>query len=242
MVSSDPARSVAPTTNGAAAEKSPGTVTSSSARRAAGSIETERGRCRTPAPAARSISSVWSRVGAGSETVLVPSAFRAASRIADFTWALATGSASSPSAYALTPSARAAAIVDAVSAERPNPRTRVSPSQSAPIRTARCEIDLSPGTAMCPTSTPAGSTLVTLASHPRHGVRHRDVAERGSFAEDGRRDHVVALRLEDGGRARGFVFVSDEEGERSAALAGHVLQLEVLDVDPLRAERLRDAG
>src|SRR6266508_541894 len=153
-----------------------------------------------------------------------------------------TRSSSSAGSSTCTPSVRTAAIVDSVSAERPNPRTRVSPSHSAPIRTARCEIDLSPGTAMCPTSAPAGSTLLTLASHPRHGVRHRDVAERGSFAEDGRRDHVVALRLEDGGRARSFVFVSDEEGERSAALAGHVLQLEVLDVDPLRAERLRDAG
>ena len=31
----------------------------------------------------------------------------------------------------------------------------------APTSTARCEIDLSPGTAMCPTRAVAGSTLMT---------------------------------------------------------------------------------
>ena len=45
----------------------------------------------TPKP--RSMRSVWSRVGAGSVTVVMPSAYRPASRIADFTCALATGSA-----------------------------------------------------------------------------------------------------------------------------------------------------
>ena len=78
--------------NGAAAEKSPGTTTSSSRRLDAGSTETEDGRRRTRAPAAASISSVWSRVGAGSTTVVCPSALMPASRIADFTWADATGS------------------------------------------------------------------------------------------------------------------------------------------------------
>ena len=48
--------------------------------------------------------------------------------------------------------ARTASIVDSVSAERPKFVTRVSPSQIAPRSTERCEIDLSPGTAMCPTS------------------------------------------------------------------------------------------
>ena len=46
----------------------------------------------TFAPAAASISSVWSRVGAGSSTVVCPLAPSPASRIADFTCALATGS------------------------------------------------------------------------------------------------------------------------------------------------------
>ena len=54
------------------------------------------------------------------------------------------------SSCTVTPSARTAAIVDSVSAERPKPSTSVSPSAIAPTRTARCEIDLSPGTAMSP--------------------------------------------------------------------------------------------
>ena len=53
---------------------------------------------------------------------------------------------SSPSSSTPAPSARTARIVDSVSSERPKPRTIVSPSQIAPSRTARCEIDLSPGT------------------------------------------------------------------------------------------------
>ena len=44
------------------------------------------------APKWRSIFSVWSRVGAGSITRVVPRAQRPASRQADFTWAEATGS------------------------------------------------------------------------------------------------------------------------------------------------------
>ena len=58
----------------------------------AGSTVTDVGRRRTRTPAASSISSVWSRVGAGSTTVVAPSALRPASSTADFTWALATGS------------------------------------------------------------------------------------------------------------------------------------------------------
>ena len=45
---------------------------------------------RTSAPIARSSRSVWSRVGAGSTTVVSPSANRPASSSADLTWALAT--------------------------------------------------------------------------------------------------------------------------------------------------------
>ena len=188
------------------------------------------------APAAASISSVWSRVGRGSWTVVFPCAPRPASRIADFTWALATGSVysipvsappsttsgrqpsveldrrahlrsaarrpapsggaratrrrrarsgrpgrrgsrrrgaracrrcrsraarrarggrggrrrwttsvSTSSSSTWTPSARTTPSVDSVSPERPQCETRVSPSASAPIRRARCEIDLSPG-------------------------------------------------------------------------------------------------
>src|SRR5205823_4541007 len=82
---------VAATTDGAAAETSPGTRISSKRSRPAGSTVTDAGLRRTRAPAASSISSVWSRVGAGSITVVAPSALRPASRIADFTCADATG-------------------------------------------------------------------------------------------------------------------------------------------------------
>src|SRR6188768_3295969 len=52
-----------------------------------------------------------------------------------------------------------AASVASVSAERPKPLMRVSPSAIAPSRSARCEIDLSPGTRTCPRTAAAGSTL-----------------------------------------------------------------------------------
>ena len=45
--------------------------------------------------------------------------------------------------------------------ERPKPVTTVSPSQIAPISTARWEIDLSPGTATAPRRLMAGATTVT---------------------------------------------------------------------------------
>src|SRR5581483_7042747 len=87
------------------------------------------------------------------------------------------------------PRARIASTVACVSPERPKPRTRVSPSASAPIRTARCEIDLSPGTMTCPTSEVAGSTRISappgaLADGASHEGRERadlvgEVAELG---------------------------------------------------------------
>ena len=88
----DSGTSVAATMNGAAEEKSPGTSTAPSRRRSGGSTLTELGRTVTCAPASCSINSVWSRVGAGSTTVVLPLAPRPASRTADLTWALATGS------------------------------------------------------------------------------------------------------------------------------------------------------
>ena len=69
-----------------------------------------------------------------------------------------TTSSSSATSSTSTPRARAASTVACVSPERPKPLTRVSPSPSAPIRTARCDIDLSPGTTTCPTTAAAGST------------------------------------------------------------------------------------
>ena len=68
----------------------------------------------------------------------------------------------SPSSPTSTPSARTAATVDSVSAERPKPSITVSPSAIAPSSTARCETDLSPGTAMPPCTDPAGSMFIRI--------------------------------------------------------------------------------
>ena len=56
------------------------------------------------------------------------------------------------------PSDSTAASVASVSALAPKPLTSVAPSQTAPISSERCEIDLSPGTAISPTSAAAGAT------------------------------------------------------------------------------------
>ena len=71
--SSEPGTRVAATMNGAAEEKSPGTSTSPSESRSAGRTVTLVDRTATSAPAACSMRSVWSRVGAGSTTVVSPS-------------------------------------------------------------------------------------------------------------------------------------------------------------------------
>ena len=92
IVIRDSGTSVAATMNGAADEKSPGTSTEPSRMLSGGSMLTDDGRDETLTPAARSISSVWSRVGDGSITVVRPVAPSPASRIADLTCALATGS------------------------------------------------------------------------------------------------------------------------------------------------------
>src|SRR4051794_16645593 len=117
-----------------------------------------------------------------------------------------------------TPSARTAASVDSVSPLRPHWRTSTSVSQSAPIRSERCEIDLSPGTAMWPSSRARGSTL----------INHR------------RDEDVIALALEQLGGAARVLLARDEQRQGAAALGREMLELEVLDVDPLGAECLRD--
>jgi hypothetical protein len=113
-----------------------------------------------------------------------------------------------------------------VSAERPKPVTRVSPSQIAPIRTARCEIDLSPGTAQVPDEARAARRRRSA-----HSLDHR------------RDDDAVALCLEERAPARSASpSPRDEHRQRAAALGRDVVELEVLDVDPLCAERLEDPG
>ena len=67
--------------------------------------------------------------------------------------------ASSPASAISTPSARSAAAVDRLSPPRPRPRASTAPSASAPNSSARCEIDLSPGTRQLPRSGPDRRTL-----------------------------------------------------------------------------------
>ena len=80
-----------------------------------------------------------------------------------------TRSTSGSSSSTETPSDRTAAIVDSVSSERPNPRTIVSPSHTAPTSSARCEIDLSPGTRSAPRRLAAGAMSIS----PRRDRRGR---------------------------------------------------------------------
>ena len=84
---------------------------------------------------------------------------------------------------------------------------------------------MSPGTARSPRSKTAGLDLHRAYSSSKAG----DTMTR------------VALRLEQGSRPPGLVLAGHEHGERAAPLGRHVLELEVLDVDLLGAERLRDA-
>ena len=91
-VSSASGCTVAATIQGAAAEMSPGMVTSSASRSPSEGVSvTAAPSCATFAPMAESMRSLWSRVCAGSTTVVGPSAPRAASSNADFTCAEATG-------------------------------------------------------------------------------------------------------------------------------------------------------
>ena len=91
--SSEPGTSEAASRNGAADEKSPGTSIEKGLSDWAGQTLISLPTFVTRTPAARSIRSVWSRVASGSTTIVGPSsAKRPASRIADLTWALATGS------------------------------------------------------------------------------------------------------------------------------------------------------
>ena len=75
----------------AADERSPGTVMSCASSAPARDRLTSAPARRTATPAPASIRSVWSRLGAGSVTVVVPSAARPAMSTHDFTCALATG-------------------------------------------------------------------------------------------------------------------------------------------------------
>ena len=86
-----PGTIVAATMKKAAAEMSPGTSISPGRSPRAGRIVTVSPLRWTSAPAAASIRSLWSRLGAGSTMLVSPSAISPASSRHDLTWALATG-------------------------------------------------------------------------------------------------------------------------------------------------------
>ena len=84
------AASAPATRKNAAEEMSPGTSTCAASRRVTWLTDTRPSTVRTGTPNAASMRSVWSRVIACSITLVVPCAYRPASRIADLTCALAT--------------------------------------------------------------------------------------------------------------------------------------------------------
>src|SRR5262249_61572717 len=90
-----------------------------------------------------------------------------------------------------------------------------------------------------PAARPAGSS----PSPPAPRCRRRALLRRlpaSLFAEDGRDHHAVTLRLQKVGGPAGLVLARDQQRQRAAAFRRHVVELEVLDVDPLGAERLGD--
>ena len=91
MRTSESGRINAATTRKAALDTSPGTAMWTASRRARPRTLTDRPERSTGTPKAGSRRSVWSRLGAGSLTVVTPSASSPASSTAVFTCALATG-------------------------------------------------------------------------------------------------------------------------------------------------------
>ncbi len=93
----------------------------------------------------------------------------------------------------VAPKARMAAAVAITSADSSSPPTRVSPIASAPSMSARCEIDLSPGTATRPLQRAGRQRAQRLCEGVRHGCGHRGsraISERASVL--GRAARVLA--------------------------------------------------
>src|SRR5207249_1681838 len=83
----------------------------------------------------------------------------------------------------------------------------------------------------------------TCRRGPRPLLRPASPARPSSFALEDRGYHdAVALGLEEGRGPGCVVLAGHEDGQHAAAVGREVLELEVLDVDPLRPERLRDPG
>ena len=103
-----------------------------------------------------------------------------------------------------------------------SPRSRVSPSATAPSSTR--------------------AVRDRLVARNRDAALHRRRRLDPHSARTGETDDAVALRLEQRRRALGLVLAGDEHRQDAAALGREVPELEVLDVDPLGAERLGDPG
>ena len=134
-----PAVMAAATMKNAAEEMSPGTVRETGFRRAGAVSAMRPSSTDTGHPMAWSMRSVWSRVGAGSTTAVSPSAYSPASRTADLTCALATGSRYSMPVSALPPRTRTGGRPSRVAT-----RAFISPSGSATRAIGRRISDSSP--------------------------------------------------------------------------------------------------
>ena len=102
--------------------------------------------------------------------------------------AVPTMRTTSPSRSPRAPSARTAPSEDTTSAPPGNPVTTVVPSASAPRSSARCAIDLSPGTATSPVSPRFGAATRIAITAPRAGAgargpRREPVRERRAVRE-----------------------------------------------------------
>ena len=143
---------------------SPGTTTRSSSSSSTLPTEARRPTQRTSTPAARSIRSVWSRVGEGVMTAVSPSATRPAIRTQDLTCALAAGSS-----YSM-PWRRAPSTVKGGNRpSRASTRAPIMRSGSAILSTGRRRIDASPSSVQrapsCPASHP-GSSRISVPALP----------------------------------------------------------------------------
>ena len=152
----DPGTSIAAATTKAADEGSPGTTISSSSSSSTCDTVIRWPSRSNGTRARRSMRSVWSRLGAGSATVVDPSASIPAIRTHDLTWALATGSA-----YSMPPSSAPWMVKGGKRPSRASTRAPMSISGAATRSTGRRRMESSPSSVQvrpgCPASQPGSS-------------------------------------------------------------------------------------
>ena len=159
--SREPGTSIAAAAWNAIEDGSPGTWMSSTSSSSCGCTVTVAPSRSTRAPACCSIRSVWSRVGAGSVTLVAPEASSPANSTHDLICADATGSS-----YSI-PSSRAPAIVSGVKRpSRASSRAPIRRSGSAMRSTGRRRIDSSPSRIQTPSDCPASQPGSSRSSVP----------------------------------------------------------------------------